>query len=344
MYEYKLLIVILVSAVTIQILTAYFAFRLINVTGYKWSWGLISIAIFGMAIRRLIPLYAILNESAAAIRLDVFQESIGLLISVVTFFGVFLIKPLFLSIKKLNIKLTKLNAAKDKMFSVISHDLKGPLGIVLCYADILEEKIGDCSSASKEAKMVASNIQKAARNINSMLDSLFNWSFVQRGKIKFSPEDIRLSDVLKESVEIFRPIAENKKITIVTNISDHNFVSCDRDMIGLIFRNILSNAIKFSFKDSKIIVSAIRENDFIVVSVEDIGVGISEDKCKVLFMEDYNDSTPGTEFESGSGLGLQVSRELVEMSGGQIWVTSCEGKGSTFSFTIPVKNKKQQAS
>ncbi len=238
-------------------------------------------------------------------------------------------------IKEQNKKLIKLNAEKDKFFSIIAHDLKSPFQGFLNLTELMSENANEFSISElvENSKL----INTTARNFYKLLEDLLEWAQVQKGSIGFNPEEINLFKLVSQSISTNFQRAEQKKITILNEIDTEVRIIADGRMIGTIIRNLLSNAVKFSRPEGKIIVKSENHGDGnIEVSVKDNGVGISKDDINKLFKIEEKISRKGTEQESGTGLGLLLCKEFVELHGGKIWVESEEGIGSTFYFTLPL--------
>jgi PAS domain S-box-containing protein len=236
-------------------------------------------------------------------------------------------------IKKYNKELIKLNAEKDKFFSIIAHDLKSPFNGFL----ILTELMSDTSEkfSPEEYAENSKSLNEAARILYKLLENLLEWAQLQKGSINFTPKDSDLSKMVSQSIETIYQRALQKRIEIINEIDDTQKVYVDEKMIDTVLRNLLSNAVKFTRKDGKTIIkSESLDGDKIEVSVEDNGVGISEKNVKRLFKIEEKVSSQGTDGESSTGLGLLLCKEFIERNGGKIWVESEEGKGSKFTFTL----------
>jgi len=232
-----------------------------------------------------------------------------------------------------NEELRKLNATKDKFFSIIAHDLRSPFNSILSFSQMLMDKVQDMDK--KQIERVAQIINEASKMAMDLLTNLIEWSLSQSGMIEFHPKEIRIADVVKEVEPLFAPAARQKDISIITEIPSQLTVFADDVLFATVLRNLISNAIKFTHAGGEVVISAKEQNNHLVVSVADSGIGISENKIKKLFRIDENVSTRGTNNEKGSGLGLILCREFVEKHGGNIWVESKEGEGSTFYFLLP---------
>lgn len=241
-----------------------------------------------------------------------------------------------IKLEESNKQLKLINSTKDKFFSIIAHDLRSPLGAILSFSNLIDN---ECQS-SKEVKTVSeynSYLNQAARNLNSLLENLLQWAKSQLGNIKFQPIPLNIANLIQNNIEIQKFKAKEKSITIISHVDDTTSAYADINMINTVVRNLLSNAIKFSYPKSDINLRANINGKMLQLSVQDKGIGISESKQKKLFNIDSNQSTLGTNNETGTGLGLILCKEFVETNGGTIWITSEEGEGATFTFTIPLK-------
>jgi signal transduction histidine kinase/Tfp pilus assembly protein PilF len=236
------------------------------------------------------------------------------------------------AVQEKNGALLELNATKDKFFSIISHDLKGPLNSLTSFSGLL---INHSDSLSKdEIKMLAQDLDKSLKNLFALLENLLEWSRSQTGNIQFTPEIFDLNAVLESNKALLDAQASNKQITIVNRCSTQLPVRADKNSITTVIRNLLSNAIKFTPPGGTIALDARAEGGEIKVSVSDTGVGMPVEVVQKLFRIDTKHSTKGTANEKGTGLGLILCKEFVEKNGGSIGVESEVGKGSTFYFTL----------
>jgi PAS domain S-box-containing protein len=241
-------------------------------------------------------------------------------------------------IKNRNEQLSKLIVEKDKFFSIIAHDLKSPLQGLLGLSEILA--IGDEDFTKAELTEYGKFFHEAASNLFKLIENLLEWAQMQRGSIKFTPLELNLIVVTLRNIETIKYRASQKGITIINEILITEKVYADEKMIDTIFRNLLSNAVKFTRRDGKVIIRAKKiDSKLLEISVRDTGVGMSEEKVKKLFKIDEMVSSKGTEGEPSTGLGLLLCKEFVEKHGGRIWVDSEKGRGSTFSFSLPVEEQ-----
>jgi len=232
-------------------------------------------------------------------------------------------------------KLKASNATKDLFFSIIAHDLKNPFSNILGFCELLQMNY-DLYSDEKRKGFIR-NIEGSARNTFKLLENLLTWSRSQRGMIAIKPEPENLFLLWSEAFEGIREMADRKKIEITDYFNEELLVFADRNMILTIYRNLLTNAVKFTPKGAWIKVSAGLSPDtpeFIQCCVEDSGVGISPENLGKLFGLGGKISTQGTEHETGTGLGLILCKDFIEKHGGRIWVESEPEKGSRFFFTL----------
>ena len=227
-------------------------------------------------------------------------------------------------------------AGRDKLYSVIAHDLRSPMGSIKMVLNMLIlnlpfEKIG------AEMYELLTMANQTTEDVFSLLDNLLKLTKSQIGKLNVVYQDVDLVEVTDGVIEIFSMVASLKKIRIREMKPERMMVNADIDMLKTVVRNLLSNAIKFSKENSEILVKMEEVNGMAVVSVQDHGCGISEEGQKKLLHADTHFSTFGTNNEEGSGLGLLLCKDFVVKNGGKLWFTSKEGEGSIFSFSIPVK-------
>ncbi|MCX6220353.1 MAG: PAS domain S-box protein [Bacteroidia bacterium] len=236
-------------------------------------------------------------------------------------------------IMRKNEELTLINAEKDKFFSVITHDLRGPFNSIMGFTQLLYEMVN--GKDSPEIIEYADIILKSSEKAMDLLNNLMEWTRSQTGRMKYNPEYFELNVFLQPILHLFDEIAGQKSISVTKNLPASAPVFADKAMIGTIFRNLISNALKFTHEGGEITISAEFSHNNLTVAVRDNGIGIPKESIQRLFRIDQNFSTQGTSKESGTGLGLILCKEFVDKNKGEIWVESEEGKGSTFYFTIP---------
>ncbi|MCX6170783.1 MAG: ATP-binding protein [Ignavibacteriales bacterium] len=230
-------------------------------------------------------------------------------------------------------ELKESNSAKDKLLSIIGHDLKNPFQIISSFAEMLKEDFIELTE--EEKKKYVEVISQSAKSAHRLLDNLLNWAQCQTGGINFVPEQINLKKIVDESLGILLAHAKNKNIDLISEIDEITTVFADSNMLDTIIRNLISNAIKFTNQNGNVKISASDSGTMVLVKIADTGIGISNSDLNKLFRIDVKNSEIGESLEKGTGLGLILCKEFVEKHGGKIWVESEEGKGSTFSFTVP---------
>jgi two-component system, sensor histidine kinase and response regulator len=240
-------------------------------------------------------------------------------------------------IERISNELFQLNLDKDKFISILAHDLKSPFSSILGFLELLKKNIN--SYDINTIKRHLDYINDSALNTFNLLEELLLWINSHSGKINFEPQNIALNDLCNDVLIEFKLIASTKDILITQDIPFNTTVLADSDMLKVIIRNLVSNAIKYTNNKGKILVTAFRNDDLIIISVIDDGAGIPADIALQIFDFKYTHSTKGTANEMGTGLGLTLCKEFVERNKGKIWIESEEGKGSNFSFSIPIGYK-----
>lgn len=232
--------------------------------------------------------------------------------------------------------LMELNATKDKFFSIISHDLKNPFSSLLSITDLMVESFDDAGKEDHRAGF--RKINQSVKHLLDLLENLLTWSRSQRGRIKYDPVRFNLSMLIQENINLHKMLAEKKGIMLLSPDKEDIYAYGDRNMINSVIRNLMTNAVKFTDRDKKIMVRVETNDRAAEVSIVDEGIGIPVDHLEKLFRIDEKVKSTGTAGEKGTGLGLIICREFVEKNGGTISVESQPGTGSTFSFTIPLTN------
>ncbi len=238
-------------------------------------------------------------------------------------------------------ELRELNASKDKFFSIIAHDLRGPFNGFLGLTQIMAEDLPNLTMI--EIQEIAVNMRDSAANLFRLLENLLQWARIQRGLIPFDPEVLEALPIVRESLEMLYQSAKRKGIEIEVNVPVCLTFFADRNLLQTVIRNLVSNAIKFTNKGGKINISAKVTNDKNVeIAIKDTGIGMSPELVEQLFRIDVQTGRKGTDDELSTGLGLLLCKEFVERSGGKIWVKSIpenesSENGSTFYFTVPLE-------
>lgn len=231
-----------------------------------------------------------------------------------------------------NKELQTLSVSKDRFFSIIAHDLKGPFNSFILGTEILST-MNDISP--ERMKNVAINLNKSAEQMKKLLDNLLKWAQMQMGSMEFKPQKIDLKNAIGANLSLLQNNFSQKKIEVINHIQESIFVHADLNMIVTVLRNLLTNAWKFTPKGGKIEIFTQEKDDEIEISVSDTGVGIKAENIDKLFRIDAKYRQRGTDDEKGTGLGLILCKDLIEKHGGRITAESEYGKGSIFRFTIP---------
>lgn len=231
-------------------------------------------------------------------------------------------------IKKRSIELEQLNQVKDKFFSVISHDLRSPINALSGILDLM----GNSHISPDELPKLTQELRLQFNHTKNLINNLLDWTLLQMDKLRIQPVKIDLNNMVNDNFKLLSAL-HLKDINLINDIPAHTYAFGDLNMINLVFRNLILNGMKFTESGGEIRVASREENDQLILSVSDNGVGIAPDVQKILFEKTSGYSTRGTANEKGTGLGLILCKEFVERNGGKIWLESEEGKGSTFYFT-----------
>jgi len=245
-------------------------------------------------------------------------------------------------ISEANEKLNEMNVTKDKFFSIIAHDLKGPLYTFSSSMNMLNEDYDNLSD--NDRKEFISSIFESSKTLNRLLENLLTWSMSQRGTISYEPSVYNLSKLTETAIAFVNQRSEQKNIKIIKDINPDISVFVDENMILTTIRNLLSNAIKFSYPETNVRIKAmVEENsninekpEFVVISVEDNGTGMDNDKLNKIFSLKSTESSKGTAGEAGTGLGLVLCKEFIEKHGGTIRAESKINSGTSFIFKLPL--------
>lgn len=236
--------------------------------------------------------------------------------------------------KKTENSLKELIATKDKLFSIVAHDLRSPFNGIIGFSELLIENSNDI--LLEDSEQYIKIINSSAKNTLILLDNLLNWAKSQTGQLSFNPEKILFSEVAQEIITLSKSIAKSKNIALECSCTDNIEIYVDVNMLNTVLRNLISNAIKFTNVGGHIKVSAALKQDHVEITISDNGIGIPKEKCNELFSIASNTTTLGTADENGSGLGLVLCKEFIQKNNGDIWVESEENKGSNFIFTLPI--------
>jgi signal transduction histidine kinase len=236
-------------------------------------------------------------------------------------------------IKLKNELLQLINSEKDKFFSIIAHDLRGPLSAFIAATQIITEEIQAMNI--EEIREITASMKSSAKNIYGLLENLLEWSRLKRGGINFVRERLNLKHTIEVCVDVLSESARKKEIEITISVPDKLELMTDKNMLETVIRNLVSNALKFTNTGGNVCITAECNNDHcVIVNVIDSGIGMTPDLKNKLFTITEKTNRNGTAGELSTGLGLLLCKEFIEQAGGKIWVESEVGKGSTFSFSI----------
>lgn len=235
-----------------------------------------------------------------------------------------------------NEEISNINKQKDKFFSIIAHDLRGPFNGFLGLTELLAEEIDDMDK--EEIQFAAINMRSSANNLNRLLENLLEWSRMEQGLIPFSTQEFNLDEVVRECVAPLQDAADKKDIVIETIIDQTLKIFADHHILQSVIRNVLSNAVKFTPRRGIIKIKAKEDDKNTTISIKDSGIGMNSKMIENIFKLDVKINRKGTDDEPSTGLGLILCKEFVEKHKGKIWIESEEGKGSTFHFSFPKFN------
>jgi two-component system sensor histidine kinase/response regulator len=233
-------------------------------------------------------------------------------------------------------ELQETNATKDKMFSVISHDLRAPLGGMKSMMDIIfEDRANNREISDKSLR----SLKTAADQTYNLLENLLYWSRTQRERLDFNPEMINLYDLVVENIELMNTLAKNKKITVENKLPEDLTAFADNNMIKTIIRNLINNAIKFTKENGKVELTSETHKDMVHIHIKDTGIGIDEENLKKIHDQKQYFTTYGTKREKGSGLGLNLCFDFAKRNNGDLKINSTLEEGSTFTLSLPISKK-----
>lgn len=230
-------------------------------------------------------------------------------------------------------ELEEINKSKDRFYSMISHDLKSPFQGLLGFASFILNEIDSLSQ--DEIKEFVSNIETSTKNLFNLIENTLNWTRFEMGRIQFNPETIDLCSIQEDIYSLLKGFAFKKNIEIISEIPQNFAITADKKMITSIFSNLITNGIKFTGEGGKIIINASKSKEAAIITFEDNGVGMSKEKIDSLFNITTSQSSLGTNNEKGTGLGLILCKEMVEMHKGTIEISSKVNSGTKFIINIP---------
>lgn len=229
--------------------------------------------------------------------------------------------------------LQELNATKDKFFSIIAHDLKNPFNALIGFSELIYKNTEKYST--ERIQQLALRMNTSAKQAFNLLENLLSWSRIQTGNLTPKIQTLHAVDLLTETHQLFLASADAKNIAISLNYRELIYVNADRQMLNTVLRNLITNAIKFTHPHGIIELKLEVKNQEVIFSITDNGIGIEKDYIDKIFKIENRYSKPGTADEKGTGLGLILAKEFIELHSGQIWVESEINKGTTFYFTLP---------
>lgn len=229
--------------------------------------------------------------------------------------------------------LESLNQTKDRFFSIISHDLRGPVNSFHGISRMIKYMVRN--RQMDQLKELAEDMDLSVNRLSNLLDNLLNWAVQQQGHFSYTPEKLHVYAIVEDLKEIFHTMAHGKQITIQSDVNEDTYIWGDRNMTMTIFRNLFSNALKFTPEGGKVSLKAHENGSRLELTISDTGVGISQNKLEDIFKLQAHKSTWGTQGEKGLGLGLQLVQEFVALNNGYIKVESAEKRGTTFLISLP---------
>ncbi len=245
-------------------------------------------------------------------------------------------KKILDALRQSEMRLKEANSTKDKFFSIVAHDLKNPIYALADLTEFLYNYYDDWENEKR--KKFIEYIYASAKQVFMLVENLLMWSRTQTGRIPFSPQIFNLKEIVCDNIALFQALAVGKKISLENKISENISVFVDLQMLNTVFRNLISNAIKFTPSKGEILIDAeVLDNEIVEIKVSDSGVGISKENQEKLFRIDTPHTTLGTNDEKGTGLGLILCKEFIEKHGGKLKIESEINKGTTFIFTVSQK-------
>jgi signal transduction histidine kinase len=227
-------------------------------------------------------------------------------------------------------KLKQVNASKDKLFAIIGHDLRSPLNSLKGLLNLLENR----NISPEEFILFSGKLKSGVEHVHFTLNNLLVWANNQMQGIEARPQVVEINDLVKENFNFLEEVAKNKNIILKNELPPEVKVWADEQLINLVFRNLISNALKFTSKGGEVAVHAKENSDSWEITIQDTGIGMSSETLSKLFKQEVHITTHGTIGEKGTGLGLLLCKEMIEKNKGKIWAESTEGVGSIFRFML----------
>lgn len=331
-----------------QLSAAVIALKLIGIIGTSRGWILISIALVLMSFRRACTLVTFYVPVFSAYNRGIIVESIAILTSILMVVGVYLLSGVFLQKRKTemklkqyseelmvtNKKLKSIDMMKDDFLSNVNHELKTPLVSVEGYSELLSD--GTLGELNDRQKKAVDTIIRNAKRLERLINSILYLSIEEAGKMQYTLKYIQIADVIEESVLDMAPHIKRKNLTIKKELSDNlPLIRADEDRMMQVMINLIGNAIKFT-PSGEITIKAYEDDKDLRIEVSDTGIGIPKDQIDNLFNRFYQGDASTKRKYGGTGLGLHISKHIVEAHHGKIWAESEEGAGTTIHFTLPM--------
>ncbi len=234
-----------------------------------------------------------------------------------------------------NGELEELVKMKDRIFSIVAHDLKNPFNSLIGFTELLLDDLEEYNV--EQVTRMVSLINDTANKGYLLLQNFLEWTMIQSGRMSYRPELIDVPKIVSDAIMLHQSTAVNKNINIINHIESQSQMYADENMMASVVRNLISNALKYTPKGGEVLINSITDENQIIINVTDTGIGIDDTHQKEIFQKDERKSSVGTDGEKGTGLGMLLCRDFVKTNGGEIWVKSEKGKGSTFSFSIPLR-------
>lgn len=231
-------------------------------------------------------------------------------------------------------KIVEMNRTRDNLYSIIAHDIRSPLSGILQTIDAIVQ--GYFDPASDDFKEIIQHLQIKTSETSKLLNSLLQWTKMQGETIGIQLKNTNINTLITSCIQLLEPIAKNKEITLISTVSENETAWCDEVSIQTVFRNIISNAIKFTEIKGLIQISANRQDDWLDVTITDNGVGMSDEAIKKIFEKEEHYSTSGTENEQGTGLGLIMVKDFIKKNNSKISVKSSLGTGTSITISLPL--------
>ncbi len=264
------------------------------------------------------------------------QNSLLLLITFLVVIIIAILYVRFRSMRKMKEKLAESNQTKDLFFSILAHDLRNPFSTAHGY---LQMAIDDSDSLNKnDLKETITKVYESSQKNLTLLENLLDWARTQRDQIQVHPKTLHPAEIIRDTIQLYKVSINEKELTVINNLADDFKCLCDEAMLRSIFRNLLNNAIKFSYENGSVVINGSVSGDFCEITVKDNGTGMSKELIDKQFNLSATEMMPGTRNEKGTGLGLILCKKFVEMNGGEISLESSPDMGTEVKITLKTAN------